>query len=1295
MVLSTALFLSTISGFVLPGMSILLGSIFGAFAGFGSGALEPGEFMARVTNYITYLTLLGCASWLLNGAFFASWLWFGELQAKAAREKLFDSLIDKEIGWFEERKDGVSAMLSKGQTQIKEMQTAVSQPLGYAAQSIATAIASLGVALYHSWSLTLVILAAIPVCLGILAFLSARMQPHIDQQKSHLSRASKTASCAISSIETVKTFNGQSHERSAFAKAVRCAAKEYKSQARLNALQLGFARIFTLGMFVQGFWYGSKLVKEGNSGFTPADIMTTFWSCFMATQALESIMPQLMLLEKGRAASTGLQALLAREDGSCRNFGGYMPLSCNGEIEVKGARFSVSFTYQSRHSEPALTNTNLSIPAGKTTFIVGRSGSGKSTLGSLILNTYHPLSGDILIDGYPTQTLDPRWIKENVSLIQQQSTLFNETIFRNISFGRKDYENVTKEDVLDACKMAALGRTVTEFPHGLETVVGIGGKQLSGGELQRVALARDRLRDAAVLILDEALSSLDVSTRRLASDAVRKWRHGKTTIIITHDISEIGGDDFVYIMEQGTVVQQGYRRDLETRTGAFQFLIAASESSREHRGRACRPPELSLIPEFNTDFWTKSCSELKLSPTFGEPRVLYDGRQSLYGDSIHKSSSLLLSPECSVGDRRLSQVSTAVDELSPISNQFSFSPCRSSFSNDSEPPTPGLPEEKAMLPKPIVSVQDGELSLVQILLTVWPCLGRKSKALLMLGFTAALFHATATPVFSYALARLLGSILDTRLPESETRKWSLSIIGIATIDACNYYLMHYLLEACGQSWVDHHRIQSFTMVLDQPRAWFFDDRNNVSNIIDDIEKHAEEMRNLVARFAGYSFVGFALTVIGTTWSVVCSWRLTLVGLCVAPVMYAISRGMGWASDKYESKCNDSAQATGAILHEAITNITTVRNYNLELYFRKKYFGATNSGLKTGIRRSLYTGVWFGLADSAILFATALIFYYGALLVGRTQEDLKDVLSVFTLLLFSLSSANVIIGLIPQISNCKDAAHRVLRLSNLPTGSDEHEGDLPLPPTSGAISFHNVTFSYPTRPHIPILNRISLTILAGECVAIVGASGSGKSTLSALLQRLYAPTGGEITFSSLPLQTLSTPLLREQLAVVSQSPTLFDASIVENITYGLAPGVWSTDDVVRAAKMAGIHEFVTSLPEGYNTPLGDNGAGLSGGQAQRVAIARALVRKPRVLVLDECTSNLDAESARIVRESVVRLMLEEGGRTTVVIITHCVELMKVAQRISVIGEGKVLEEGVYAELLRKGGAFARLVEVGLR
>lgn len=299
---------------------------------------------------------------------------------------------------------------------------------------------------------------------------------------------------------------------------------------------------------------------------------------------------------------------------------------------------------------------------------------------------------------------------------------------------------------------------------------------------------------------------------------------------------------------------------------------------------------------------------------------------------------------------------------------------------------------------------------------------------------------------------------------------------------------------------------------------------------------------------------------------------------------------------------------------------------------------------------------------------ALIFYYGTLLVSRELEDLKDILSVFALLLFSLSSANAIVGLIPQISNCKNAAQRVLRLSTLPKDSHEHEGFLP-PPSTGEIVFNDVAFSYPTHPNIPVLSNLSLSIAAGECIAIVGASGSGKSTLSALLQQLYVPTEGEITFDGVPLRTISTRLLREKLAVVSQCPTLFNITVAENIMYGLSPGYCSMDDVHGAAMAAGIHTSIMSLPEAYNTVLGNNGSGLSAGQAQRVAIARALVRKPQVLVLDECTSTLDAESVKIIEEAVKRLK----GKIIVIAITHSMEFAKVARRVVCIKEGRVVIE----------------------
>jgi len=205
-------------------------------------------------------------------------------------------------------------------------------------QALVTTVASLAVAFYHSWSLTLIILALIPVALFLIAYLSSKIQPHLDRQKQYLAVASQTASSAITWVETVKAFNGQAHELGGFAKAAGLASAEYRKQSHLGGLRMAFVRIISLGMFVEGFWYGNKLVR-GGSGFTPADIMTTFWSCLMATQALETIMPQMIVLDKGRVAGAWLKALLTKmekKQGGRRRLDGQTPVDCGGKIELRG-----------------------------------------------------------------------------------------------------------------------------------------------------------------------------------------------------------------------------------------------------------------------------------------------------------------------------------------------------------------------------------------------------------------------------------------------------------------------------------------------------------------------------------------------------------------------------------------------------------------------------------------------------------------------------------------------------------------------------------------------------------------------------------------------------------------------------------------------------------------------------------------------------------------------------------------------------------------------------------------------
>lgn len=208
-----------------------------------------------------------------------------------------------------------------------------------------------------------------------------------------------------------------------------------------------------------------------------------------------------------------------------------------------------------------------------------------------------------------------------------------------------------------------------------------------------------------------------------------------------------------------------------------------------------------------------------------------------------------------------------------------------------------------------------------------------------------------------------------------------------------------------------------------------------------------------------------------------------------------------------------------------------------------------------------------------------------------------------------------------------------RLYTLTHETGETRGALRFPIT-GNVTFSNVNFAYPTRPDVPIFSNLSFTLHSGECIAIVGPSGSGKSTIAALLQRLYEPSSGSILFDKHPLESSDVKWLRNHIAVVSQSANLFDASVAENIAYGSE--TVPTEEIYRAARAANIHEFITSLPQGYDTNLGENASLISGGQAQRLQIARALVRRSNILILDEATSALDVDNARAILDTIVKI-----------------------------------------------------------
>ncbi|KAJ5681901.1 ABC transporter integral membrane type 1 [Penicillium maclennaniae] len=1218
------------------------------------------------TNCIGVLGL-AAAGWFLNSAYYATFVAFGELQASSIRTSVFVELLKRDVAWFESQEEGSGALLSGIQAQVYDLQTAISQPLGLVLQYACRSVASLVLGFYTSWSLSLVSLAGIPVFSSIIAYLSSRMKSSITNQQAELTHASKIASNAISSIESVKCLNGQAFEHRSFSRWIEQSAVHYLRQCRLNSLQLAFIRWMMFGMFVQGFWYGSSLARNGT--LSSGEVLRTFWACLTAAQSIEMILPQMIVMEKGKVASKGLKSLLqyySEQNVKSEIKDTLYPLHCEGDIEVN----NVSFAYPTQPDRIILQPSTFFFPAGKTTFVIGKSGSGKSTL-----------------NGNSMQTLNSTWIRNNVTLVEQRSVLFNDSIFENIAFGSRKHEDIRPEDVAEPIELAMLQDTIYGLPKGIETCVGPGGSFLSGGQRQRVAIARAKLRDTPILILDEPTSALDHLNRVAVMKAIRKWRIGKTTIIITHDMSHIVDEDFVYILEDGFILHSGFRQQVEKLPGSEQYFGVAAKSNKEfvetekmiaskalecdwdassasslesleprlplrvHRNQHETWARHYIPPSFRSAPWDSPTTVGAPTDDDASPqrkRISFFGVQKAYV-SHNKTNA---GTELPVGEFVMDDIhsfGSNTDTLShfPKSNRLSRHTFRHASCN--------------VHPLKRRRVKKEEMTLVHILGTVMPNLTSQERIILFLGIAFSLLHASATPIFSYCMSGLFTTFYDGTNSSKLAIKWSLAVLGVSLGDGLSSFFMHFFLEYCGEAWKNALRKQAFERVLDQPRAWFEQDGNSAHRIIPCLDQNSEDMRNLVGRFAGFVIVAVAITVMAVIWSLVVCWKLTLVALACGPVIYIITRGFETINGSWERRCNEIKNTATDVFTETFSEIRTVRTLTLEGYFHRKQVMAISRCLRIGLKRAAYTGLMF-----------ALIFYYGAILAA-SEFTANEVMQVFSLLLFSIGYAAQILSWIPQINTSREIASQLLRLAKLPKGSHEHQGQL------------------------RVLKNVSINIAENSCTAIVGRSGSGKSTIASLLLSLYeAPvsTSGRptVTFSGQDILHLHVPTLRSQIAIVSQQPTIFPGTIFANISYGMekTTSLSNVSSIRAAAQAAGIDEFLISLPKGYFTVIGDGGIGLSGGQKQRVVIARALLRQPQVLILDEATSGLDPASAELVRQTVKNLISSRPG-LTVIIITHSKQMIQIADHVIVLDRGVVVEDGPYRVLSQRvGGKLHELI-----
>ncbi len=504
------------------------------------------------------------------------------------------------------------------------------------------------------------------------------------------------------------------------------------------------------------------------------------------------------------------------------------------------------------------------------------------------------------------------------------------------------------------------------------------------------------------------------------------------------------------------------------------------------------------------------------------------------------------------------------------------------------------------------------------------------------------------------------------------------LVVLFLAQALGGFVQSYLLGVVGERIVAQMRGELFgrlvTLSLD------FHSRSRVGELVSRLSSDVTLIRVMLTQ----TTTSLLSNLIGLIGSVLILFTLSptllAVALLLAPALIVIAILFGRPLQRVSTEVQDAIAHSTVTAEEALGGIRVVKSYVREDFEQERYgadlAGVVGSGSRLALWRATFGALMGFLGFVAI---AGLLWYTG-------HQVIDGNLGIGTLTGFLLygvtigASLATIAGLYGQFREGTGAVTRVFQILDTEPTIEDAPGATEIGRVRGAISIEGVSFSYDGATDV--LRDVTLEIHAGEVLALVGPSGSGKTTLVGLIPRLWDVTGGAIHVDGHDVREVTTQGLREQIGLVPQEAVLFGGSVWDNIRYGRLDA--TGDEIRAAARFANAHDFITALPDGYDTPVGDRGSRLSGGQRQRIAIARAILKDPPILLLDEATSSLDNESERLVQDALERLQV---GRTTI-IVAHRLSTIRSADRIAVLDDGWLVELGTHDDLLARDGLYAR-------